>query len=123
MLKLAWVFGFEIQEICGILLREWAILSLGRAFTVVVEVNPGQSLVTSGPYRWVRHPMYTALFLVTVVYFLISANWFIGMTWIGWIVGTVASTVRDEEAVLVAKFGDEYQAYMRRTRRFLPRVW
>lgn len=67
--------------------------------------------------------MYTALFLVTIVYFLISANWFIGVVWIGWIIGIVATMLRDEEAALIEKFGEEYQAYMRRTGRFLPRVF
>lgn len=106
----------------GIFLLLWVHQALGKNFAVPAAAKERQALVTVGPYRWVRHPMYTALFLVTVVYFLISANWFIGVVWIGWIVGTVASMVRDEEAVLIEKFGDEYWAYMRRTGRFLPRV-
>ncbi len=106
----------------GIFLLLWVHHTLGRNFAVPAVAKERQTLVTVGPYRWVRHPMYTALFLVAVVYFLISANWFIGIAWIGWIVGTVASMVRDEEAVLVEKFGNEYRAYMRLTGRFLPRV-
>jgi len=108
--------------LAGIFLLLWVHHTLGKNFAVPAVAKERQTLVTVGPYRWVRHPMYTALFLVTVVYFLISANEFIGVTWIGWIVGTVASMVRDEEAVLIEKFGDEYRAYMRRTGRFLPRV-
>ena len=67
--------------------------------------------------------MYTVIFLIAIVYFLISANWLIGVVWIGWIVGTVASMIRDEEAVLIEKFGDEYRAYVQRTGRFLPRAF
>jgi protein-S-isoprenylcysteine O-methyltransferase Ste14 len=105
----------------GIWLLRWVHHTLGKNFSVPGVMREKQSLVTAGPYKWVRHPMYTTLFLVTIVYFLVSANWFIGSLWIGWIVGTVASMIRDEEAALIEKFGDEYQAYMRRTGRFLPR--
>jgi protein-S-isoprenylcysteine O-methyltransferase Ste14 len=107
----------------GIFLLLWVHQTLGKYFSVPGVMKELQSLVTAGPYQWVRHPMYTALFLVTIVYFLISANWFIGVVWIGWIVGIVASMLRDEEAALIEKFGEEYQAYIRRTGRFLPRVF
>jgi protein-S-isoprenylcysteine O-methyltransferase Ste14 len=107
----------------GIFLLLWVHHTLGKNFSVPGVMKEHQSFVTVGPYQWVRHPMYTALFLVTIVYFLISANWFIGVVWIGWIVGTVASMLRDEEAALIEKFGDEYRAYMRHTGRFLPRVF
>lgn len=107
----------------GIFLLLWVHHTLGKNFSVPGVMKEKQSLVTAGPYKWVRHPMYTVIFLVTVVYFLISANWFIGLVWIGWIVGTVASMIRDEEAALIEKFGEEYRAYMRRTGRFLPRVF
>ena len=105
----------------GILFLLWVHHTLGKNFSVPGVMKEKQALVTIGPYRWVRHPMYTALFLVTLVYFLISSNWFIGLVWIGWIVGTVATMIRDEEAALIEKFGDEYRAYMQRTGRFLPR--
>jgi len=107
----------------GIFLLLWVHHTLDKYFAMPGVMKEHQSLVTGGPYQWVRHPMYTALFLVTIVYFLISANWFIGVVWIGWIMGTVASMLRDEEAALIEKFGDEYRAYMRRTGRFLPRVF
>jgi protein-S-isoprenylcysteine O-methyltransferase Ste14 len=81
-----------------------------------------QSLEIGGPYKWVRHPMYTILFLLGIAYFFISANWLIAAVWIGWIAGTVASMLRDEEAALIERFGEEYRTYMRRTGRYLPRL-
>ena len=107
----------------GIFLLLWVHQALGKNLSAPGVIKDKQSLVTAGPYQWVRHPMYTVLFLCGIAYFLISANWIIGGLWIGWIVGTVASMIRDEEAALIEKFGDEYQAYMQHTGRFLPRMF
>lgn len=107
----------------GIFFLLWVHHTLGKNFSVPGVMKEKQSLIMIGPYRWIRHPMYTALFLVTVVYFLISANWLIGLVWIGWIVGTVATMIRDEETALTEKFGDAYREYMKRTGRFLPRLF
>lgn len=114
-------FGIGLGLI-GILLLLWAHHALGKNLAAPGVMKEKQSFVTAGPYTWVRHPMYTVLFLIGIAYFLISANWLIGVLWIGWIVGTVASMLRDEEAALIERFGDKYRAYMRRTGRFLPRL-
>lgn len=106
----------------GIFLLLLVHRTLDENFAFPAVVKERQTLVTVGLYRWVRHPMYTVIFIIAVVYTLISANWFIGVTWIGWIVGAVASMVGDEEIVLIEKFGDEYRAYEQRTGRFLPRL-
>lgn len=130
--QLAWVafplpvgwrwFGIGLG-LAGICLLLWVHQTLGKNFSVPGVIKKDQTLVTIGPYRWVRHPMYTALFLITIVYTLISANWFIGIVWIGWVVGTVAVMVRDEEAVMIEKFSEQYLTYMQHTRRFLPIVF
>ena len=114
-------FGIGLGLI-GILLLLWAHHALGKNLSAPGVMKEKQSLVTAGPYTWVRHPMYTVLFLIGIAYFLISANWLIGVLWIGWIVGTVASMLRDEEAALIETFGDQYRAYLQRTGRFLPRL-
>ena len=48
----------------GLALRVWAIATLGGAFRTTVEVEPGQTVVSSGPYVWVRHPSYAGLLLI-----------------------------------------------------------
>src|SRR4051794_2785052 len=48
----------------GLALRVWAIAALGAAFRTTVEVAPDQAVVTSGPYRRIRHPSYTGLLLI-----------------------------------------------------------
>ena len=115
-------FGVGLGMV-SIFLLLWAHRSLGKNLSAPGVIKEKQSLVTAGPYQWVRHPIYTVIFLLGVAYFLVSANWIIGVLWLGWIVGTVASMLPEEEAALIEKFGNEYQAYMQRTRAFLPRIF
>jgi protein-S-isoprenylcysteine O-methyltransferase Ste14 len=89
--------------------------TLGRQFSVALQVKKEHALVTSGLYRWVRHPMYTVLILLMMAFFLISANWAIGVTFLGVSVAIVSSRVGKEEAMMVKKFGNEYRAYQQRT--------
>jgi len=52
----------------------WTHHALGRNWSTRLVIKEGHSLVTSGPYRWVRHPMYTAIFGSWLAIFLLSAN-------------------------------------------------
>jgi protein-S-isoprenylcysteine O-methyltransferase Ste14 len=98
----------------------WMFSSLGDNVTDTVAIRQKHSLVTHGPYRWIRHPLYSfgALFFVGIM--LLMANGFVIA------IGGVALSLLllrtpIEEAKLIEKFGDEYRAYMQRTGRFLPR--
>ena len=97
----------------------WTHQALGRNWAAALVTKEGHTLVTSGPYRWVRHPMYTAISLQGLASFLLSANWVIGISGLGIGILSVAR-VGEEEALMVDEFGDEYRAYMERTGRFLP---
>ncbi len=95
--------------------------SLGKNLTDTVVTRTHHTLVTTGPYAWVRHPFYAAFALATVANALVAANWFLFVT------GALAFTLlvircRTEERNLIARFGDEYRAYAKRTGRFLPRI-
>ena len=59
----------------GIAVRQWAVVTLGRFFTIDVRVQPGQTVVDRGPYRWVRHPSYTGLILTFLGFGLALVNW------------------------------------------------
>src|SRR5262249_45144267 len=59
----------------GLALRIWAVVALGSSFRTTVEVDPGQAVVTRGPYRWVRHPSYTGLLLILAGFGLALCNW------------------------------------------------
>ncbi len=98
----------------------WMFSSLGKNVTDTVVIRREHSLITKGPYHWVRHPMYSLSLLSIIGFSLLSANWFIGLTGIITLILLVFRTPI-EEAKLIEKFGDEYLEYMKRTGRFLPR--
>jgi len=105
----------------ALVLGEWAILSLilRDAYSGTVVMKDSHTLVTSGPYRWVQHPIYTTYFAFTLSFFLLTANWFIGLALLAMSI-LLASRVEGEESMMLEWFGDEYRAHMQRTRRFLP---
>jgi protein-S-isoprenylcysteine O-methyltransferase Ste14 len=81
-----------------------------------------QALVTSGPYRFVRHPIYTAFLLILGSTLFISSNWLVGLAWIGMTVLETASRIGFEESLMLEYFGDQYREYMKRTGRLLPKL-
>lgn len=107
--------------LAGVLLFDAAQRALGRDFSPSPRVKPGGVLVTRGPYRLVRHPMYAAFLLCWAGYGLLSANWWIGGTGLAAESMLAIFRVPREEAILRAHFGPEYDRYARRTPRFLPR--
>jgi protein-S-isoprenylcysteine O-methyltransferase Ste14 len=78
-------------------------------------------LIKHGPYRWVRHPMYTVLFLMGIGWLLLTANWLIGAPLAIGILIVVIVRIDNEEKVLIDLFGDDYLEYIQHTGRFLPR--
>jgi protein-S-isoprenylcysteine O-methyltransferase Ste14 len=116
----AWVrwSGLATIAVAGALLF-WTLHSLGANLTDTVVTRKTHTLVVKGPYRWVRHPFYDTVALLLFAISLVAANWFLLL--MGTIVLTllVVRTPR-EEARLVARFGDQYRAYMAHTNRFVP---
>lgn len=100
----------------------WIHRSLGNNLSLKISIKEEQELVTGGPYRWVRHPMYSAFYLLHLAVFFLTANWFIGVTWLVGLTVIILLRVKREEAMLLAKFGNKYSAYMERTGRFVPIV-
>jgi len=98
----------------------WVQHTLGKHWTVSLELQEDHKLVTSGPYRWVRHPMYTVHIVYFFTWVLVSANL---LLLINYLLTTVLIFARipKEEKMLLEQFGDEYRAYMKRTGRLLPR--
>jgi protein-S-isoprenylcysteine O-methyltransferase Ste14 len=107
----------------GAALRQHCFRMLGGSFTGVVTVRPGQEIVERGAYRRVRHPSYSAAFLIFGGIGLALANWVSLLVPLATSVVVYGYRVRVEERALVGTLGEPYRAYMRRTRRFVPFVF
>ncbi len=95
--------------------------TLGTNITDTVVTRARHTLVTSGPYWWVRHPFYVAFALAETANSVVTANWFLALT--GFLsIGLIVIRTGKEEEKLIEKFGDEYRSYMERTGRFIPRL-
>jgi len=103
------------------LLLAWTFRNLGKNLTDTVVTRREHTLVTTGPYRWVRHPFYVTFILALLANSLVVANWFVFATGILAFLLLVVRT-RTEEAKLIERFGDDYRRYMARTGRFFPRI-
>jgi protein-S-isoprenylcysteine O-methyltransferase Ste14 len=106
----------------GFALLQWAQNTLGKNWSDTPRIMKEQSLITSGPYHFVRHPIYTAFILIMGSTLLLSSNWLVGLSWLGMTVLETASRIGFEESLMLEYFGDQYSNYMKRTGRLLPRI-
>jgi protein-S-isoprenylcysteine O-methyltransferase Ste14 len=120
----AWpvVAGLAIL-VCGVALRAWAIVTLGRFFTYAVAVQEGQNVIESGPYRLVRHPSYTGLLIGLAGAGLALDNWLALAAIVLIPLAAILVRIGSEEATLNRELGEPYRAYSARTRRLVPGVW
>ena len=111
-----------VMGVISIPLIWWVHQALGANFSTTLHVRSEHTLITSGPYRWVRHPMYTVLYIHLAAIMLLTRNWFVGGISLLALTVIIVARLRHEEAVMAEKFGPEYDGYIRRTGRFLPRL-
>lgn len=109
-------------EIIGCALGAWAVLTM-RLDNLRILPEPGAShrLVTSGPYRWIRHPMYTAVLLSFGALAADFFTWPRAAIWIAMALIHVLKLTR-EERLMLARF-PAYAGYAQRTKRLIPLVW
>ena len=107
----------------GLAIRFWAITALGRAFRTTVEVDPGQAVVSTGPYRWVRHPSYSGLLLIVAGVGLAAGNWLALIICVVLPLPALLRRIHVEEAELTGVLGDCYRAYQAQTKRLIPGLW
>ncbi len=99
---------------------QWVLRTLGPNVSETVLTKERHELVTSGPYRWIRHPLYATGLTLFVAIGLMAGSWLvlllsgIGCILLRWLV------IPLEEEALVAKFGDRYRDYRQRTGRLIP---
>jgi protein-S-isoprenylcysteine O-methyltransferase Ste14 len=120
----AWVAGAGLLLMwLGLAIRVWAVVTLGRGFRTTVEVDAGQTVIQSGPYRWVRHPAYTGLLVLLAGFGLGIGNWVSLVVCAVVPLMALLRRIRVEEDELTRVLGDRYEAYRRRTKRLVPGVW
>jgi protein-S-isoprenylcysteine O-methyltransferase Ste14 len=126
----AWLFlplpslvrsGGVLLGIVGVLLLIWVHRTLGIQWSTTLQFKEGHSLITNGPYKYIRHPMYASLSLFFVGLSIISSFWplfvLVAITLLFFV-----RIVKREESMMIDQFGEEYRIYMKRTGRFLPRI-
>ena len=109
--------------VAGLAIRWYAIVYLGRFFTVNVAIAADHQLIDTGPYRFVRHPSYTGALMAFLGLGLCLSNWasltlmvvptFLVFSW----------RMQVEETALLQAFADRYRDYMRRTKRLIPAIY
>jgi protein-S-isoprenylcysteine O-methyltransferase Ste14 len=107
----------------GFALLQWAQNSLGQNWSDAPRMMKAQALITIGPYRLIRHPIYTAFLLILGSTLLIASNGLIGLCWIGMTGLEIVSRMNFEEALMLEYFGEPYRSYMQRTGRLLPKIF
>ena len=106
--------------VVGIVMMAWTLNTLGANYTDTVATRESATLVTSGPYRWVRHPYYVAAAVVTAAVAVLTDNAAIAVSGGMMLVVLVVRTGREDEQ-LERAFGEAYRDYRERTGAFWPR--
>ncbi len=112
-----------ILFVAGLFLRWWAIITLGRFFTVDVVIEKDHEVVEGGPFRLVRHPSYTGVLLAFVGFALTLRNWAALLIVLVPIFAALFRRMNVEEEALSRALGSRYTDYMRRTKRLVPFVY
>ena len=116
---LAWIGA--VLCIAGLLFCVWARFTLGRNWSGVVTLKGGHELITSGPYAFVRHPIYTGLLTMFVATVIVLGH-VAGIIALPLVFVSFWVKLRYEEKLMLEKFPNEYGAYQQRVKRLVPFV-
>ena len=115
------VVGLAIG-LAGAVLLAWASVLLGRLMTHEAAVREDHALIEGGPYRFIRHPVYAGYLALLLGSSVASLNVCLGLLWPVSLLGILIQAA-SEEQVLGERFGQDYDRYVRRTGRLVPRFW
>ncbi len=107
--------------LAGLAFCIWARFTLGRNWSGVVTIKGGHELITSGPYAWVRHPIYTGLLTMFVATLLVLGH-VAGIIAVPLVFFSIWIKLRYEEKLMLQKFPEEYAAYQQRVKRLIPGI-
>lgn len=116
-----WIFYIGISlMLLGVLVRQYAIASLGRFFSLTVQIAEDHKVVEKGPYRLVRHPSYTGV-LITFIGLGLAVQSLGALLLLLIVFGTsFGYRIHVEERTLTSELGQDYVSYMKRTKRLIP---
>jgi protein-S-isoprenylcysteine O-methyltransferase Ste14 len=107
----------------GLALTVWAYRTLGRFFSLEVQVQAEHRIVNTGPYRLLRHPGYAGVLLAFIGLGLALQSWVSVLLLLIVMTAAFAYRIRTEEKFMVTELGDQYIQYMATTKRLVPYVW
>lgn len=96
---------------------------LGRNWTPTLSLRDEHTLVTDGVYKHIRHPMYAAHYLWAIANVLMLPNWLAGYAFLVASVLQVVTRIKAEEEMMIEQFGEQYESYMNKTGRLIPRIF
>jgi protein-S-isoprenylcysteine O-methyltransferase Ste14 len=99
----------------------WSHRVLGHHWSGDLETKIDHQVVRSGPYRWIRHPLYSSYFVISLGLFLATGNWLVGAFVLSYFAAVAARSWKEEE-MLLNRLGRSYAVYQSRTGRFFPKV-
>jgi protein-S-isoprenylcysteine O-methyltransferase Ste14 len=111
-----------ILYVAGGALRIWPVFVLGRRFSGLVAIQPGHELVTDGPYGYIRHPSYLGMIILMLGWALAFRSG-PGVILAALILPPLLARIRSEETLLQTQFGEQYDAYCKRTSRLIPGIY
>jgi protein-S-isoprenylcysteine O-methyltransferase Ste14 len=112
--------------VCAVIsfkLRWAAIAALGKFWSLHVEIRENHEFVQSGPFRFVRHPVYFSMVLELAAFGLICSAWWMMLVIPVAFIPALIMRLRLEEPALIDKFGDAYRDYQRRVPMLIPYKW
>jgi len=107
----------------GLGLRVWAAVTLGGYYTRTLTTTKNHTVVTTGPYSWVRHPAYLGVILLWLGFGVLSSSLVVALVFPVMFVAVYLYRISVEERMLVKVFGDTYVQYQRRTCKLIPFVY
>ena len=107
----------------GLGLRVWAAVTLGGYYTRTLMTTKGHTVVTAGPYAWVRHPAYLGVILLWSGFGVLSSSLVVALLFPVMFVIVYLYRISVEERMLVEELGDDYVRYQRRTRKLIPLLY
>lgn len=117
------IFGGLLVILIGFLFFIWAHKHLGENWSPIIEkkFSKSRKIITSGPYRYIRHPIYAASFITLIGFFMLSANWLLVGIPLIILILFYASKIPREEGELIANFGKKYLDYKKITGGLIPK--